>query len=95
MTQHLRSLWTSRFGLPLHARAGAAALFLTALLLAGFAPAHAQAPIWVLDARGGTGAHGRLFSVDPRSGTRLEVSNFGAGDQGPQIISPVGVAVAP
>ena len=70
-------------------------LLLVVLLLAGFAPAHAQAPIWVLDARGGPGTRGALFSVDPSSGFRILISDFGASTQGPRGISPVGVAAAP
>jgi hypothetical protein len=61
----------------------------------GLCPGHTQAPIWVLDARGGTGTRGALFSVDPSSAFRILISDFGASTQGPLGVSPISVAAAP
>ncbi|MGH8557512.1 MAG: hypothetical protein ACRESZ_08635 [Methylococcales bacterium] len=47
----------------------------------------------VVDFNAGTGFKGALFRVDPASGNRTLLSDFGAADRGPLGADPVGVAV--
>jgi len=62
------------------------------LLLALCLPAAGYADItYVIDAAAGTGGLGALFRVDPVSGARTVLSDFGAGAN--QGVYPYGVAV--
>jgi len=49
--------------------------------------------ILVLDQFAGSGGSGALFQVDPETGTRAILSDFGASGQGPLGTDPVGLAV--
>ena len=49
--------------------------------------------VWVADSDAGTGQSGALFRVDPQSGERVLVSDFGAGGQGPTAAGLGGLAV--
>ena len=61
----------------------------------GLTPVRAQFGIdvnyLVIDPGAGTGAHGALFSVDPSTGNRTIVSDFGNAAEGPTGTFPVGV----
>ena len=50
-----------------------------------------QGDILVIDESAGTGGHGALFRVDPSTGARVLLSDFGVGPN--QGLSPHGVAV--
>ena len=50
--------------------------------------------IYVVDTDAGTGANGVLFSVDPLTGMRTVLSNFGVAAQGPTGTDPVFLAVS-
>ena len=49
----------------------------------------------VVDSQAGTGGQGALFLVDPVSGNRAVMSDFGSAAQGPLGVNPVGVAEGP
>ncbi|HEV8718948.1 MAG TPA: thrombospondin type 3 repeat-containing protein [Candidatus Binatia bacterium] len=51
--------------------------------------------ILVSDVEAGTGFDGALFSVDPSTGARTVISDFGDPAQGPLGIAPIGVATDP
>lgn len=51
--------------------------------------------ILVTDPSGGTGEKGALFTVNPTSGARTVLSDFGNAAQGPLGNTPIGVTVAP
>lgn len=73
-----------------------AILVWSAGLLAALPPAAAQLPpgtILVADASAGTGGSGALFQVDPTTGARTLLSDFGNADQGPGGRDPTGVSV--
>jgi hypothetical protein len=53
----------------------------------------ASGQILVADETGGTGLLGALFRVDPTTGARTLLSDFGAGAQGPLGVNPTGVTV--
>jgi|GEM_PF-1130842 len=61
-------------------------------LLAGGAPAAAD-ETYVVDINAGTNILGALFRVDPISGNRALVSDFGNAAQGPLVNDPVGHAL--
>ena len=69
-----------------------------AIILLGSVPlAHAAlspGDVVVIDT-GGTAASGALFRVDPTTGARTLVSDFGDSLQGPLGVEPVGVAITP
>ena len=60
-------------------------------------------PVWalpsgtilVIDSTAGTNAHGALFAVNPASGQRMVVSDFGSSTQGPQGVDPESVCWVP
>jgi hypothetical protein len=54
----------------------------------------ASGAILVTDLNAGTGALGALFAVDPATGARTILSDFGDGSQGPAGSNPLGIAVA-
>jgi hypothetical protein len=65
------------------------------LSVAGAAQAGARAgDILVLSQTAGTGGRGALFSVDPRTGNRSLLSDFGNAAQGPQGVAPASVAIS-
>ncbi len=81
-----------------HFRSGRARPLWGLVLAAGLAlapPAQALTPgeVLVIDASAGTGGQGVLFVVDPATGTRTLLSDFGSGAN--QGIDPFGVAVEP
>jgi hypothetical protein len=57
--------------------------------LAQLIPGH----LLVIDYEAGTNGSGALFSVDPSSGVRTVVSDFGNSGQGPLGVNPKGVAI--
>src|SRR5215471_6612124 len=53
----------------------------------------ATGDLLVIDADAGTGSHGALFTVDPATGARTILSDFGDGTQGPTGVTPFSVAL--
>src|SRR5262249_42615399 len=53
----------------------------------------AAGTILVIDPNAGTGTHGALFTVDPVTGARAILSDFGDVDQGPTGINPEAVTL--
>jgi hypothetical protein len=51
--------------------------------------------ILVIDSTAGTNAQGALFAVNPSSGQRVVVSDFGASTQGPQGVDPESICWVP
>jgi hypothetical protein len=51
--------------------------------------------ILVIDFGAGTGGHGALFAVDPATGARTILSDFGNGTQGPIGSAPGGLTLSP
>ena len=67
-------------------------LSLLAAIALGAAPAAAD-ETYVVDFSAGTGGFGALFRVDPMSGNRSLVSDFGNAAQGPLGLDPSGLAL--
>lgn len=57
-------------------------------------PGAVEADILVIDPSAGTGLLGALFRVDPTTGNRTLLSDFGNAGQGPLGSNPLGVAVS-
>lgn len=51
--------------------------------------------VYVIDSDAGTNGSGGLFRVDPTTGKRTLLSDFGNGAQGPLGLNPVSIATAP
>lgn len=72
---------------------------ITALCITGVTPqAHAQlnpGDILVVDFSAGTNSRGALFSLDPVTGNRTVISDFGNASKGTLGVDPLGVVLGP